>query len=106
MLRAVGDDRGLRRSLEWYLAAASLRCQASSIAGVTAKISGQRLRGRKARQRREPQSVSRVVPDPADMTAEYRVLVREHQQFGSVRRSQRNSRKATLRTWDVSNIRS
>ena len=41
----VGGRPGLRRLLVSYLAAASLRCQASSVAGVTGKISVQRLRG-------------------------------------------------------------
>ena len=36
---------GLRRLLVSYLLAASLRCQASRVAGVTAKTSVQRLRG-------------------------------------------------------------
>ncbi len=40
------DDRGLRCLLVSYFFAASLQCQASSVAGVTGKISGQRLRGR------------------------------------------------------------
>ena len=41
----VGGRPGLRRLLVSYLLAASLRCQASSVAGVTGKISAQRLRG-------------------------------------------------------------
>ena len=46
MLAAVGGRPGLRRLLVAYFFAASLRCQASSVAGVTGKISVQRLRGR------------------------------------------------------------
>ena len=42
----VGGRPGLRRLLVSYLFPASLRCQASSVAGVTGKISAQRLRGR------------------------------------------------------------
>ena len=42
----VGGRPGLRRLLVSYFLAASLRCQASSVAGVTGKISVQRLRGR------------------------------------------------------------
>jgi hypothetical protein len=42
----VGGRPGLRRLLVSYLLAASLRCQARSVAGVTGKISVQRLRGR------------------------------------------------------------
>ncbi len=45
MLRAVGGRPGLRRLLVSYLPAASLRCQASSVAGVTGKTSLQHPRG-------------------------------------------------------------
>jgi hypothetical protein len=41
----VGGRPGLRRLLASYFFAASLRCQARSVAGVTAKISAQWLRG-------------------------------------------------------------
>ena len=41
----VGGRPGLRLLLVSYLLAASLRCQASSVAGVTGKISVQRRRG-------------------------------------------------------------
>ena len=33
-------------------------------------------------QRREPQPVTRLVADPADLAAQYRVLVPEYQEFG------------------------
>ena len=42
----VGSRPGLRGLLVSYLLAASLRCQASSVAGVTGKTQAQRLRGR------------------------------------------------------------
>ena len=45
MLGIVGGRPGLRRLLVSYFFAASLRCQASSVAGVTGKTSAQRLRG-------------------------------------------------------------
>ena len=45
MLGTAGGRPGLRRLLVSYLLAASLRCQASSVAGATAKTSVQRLRG-------------------------------------------------------------
>ena len=45
MRGTVGGRPGLRRPLVSYLLAASLRCQASSVAGVTGKTSAQRLRG-------------------------------------------------------------
>jgi hypothetical protein len=40
MLGTVGGRPGLRRLLVSYLLAASLRCQVSSVAGVTGKIPG------------------------------------------------------------------
>jgi hypothetical protein len=45
MPRTVGGRPGLRRSLVSCFFAAGLRCQASSVAGVTEKTSTQRLRG-------------------------------------------------------------
>jgi hypothetical protein len=45
MLGLAGGRPGLRRLLVSYFLAASLRCQASNVAGVTGKTSGQRLRG-------------------------------------------------------------
>jgi hypothetical protein len=41
----VGGRPGLRRLLVSYFSAASLRCQASSVSGVTGKTPAQRLRG-------------------------------------------------------------
>jgi hypothetical protein len=41
----VGGRPGLRRLLVSYFFATSLRCQASTVAGVTGKTSVQRLRG-------------------------------------------------------------
>ena len=66
---AVGGRPGLRRLLMSYFFAASLRCQASSVAGVTGKTPVQRLRGRSLRQRGEPHPVGRLVPHPADAPA-------------------------------------
>jgi hypothetical protein len=45
VLRCAGGRPGLRRLLVSYFLAVSLRCQASSVAGVTGKTSLQRLRG-------------------------------------------------------------
>ena len=75
----VGGRPGLRRLLVSYFPAASLRCQASSVSGVTGKTSA------KPRQRSEPGPVSRLVPHPADVPSQYRVLVPEHEQFGIFR---------------------
>jgi hypothetical protein len=45
MLRIVGDRPGRRRLLVTYFLAASLRCQASSVAGVTGKTSASAAAG-------------------------------------------------------------
>jgi hypothetical protein len=45
MLRTVAGRPGWRRLLVSYLLAASLRCQASSVVGVTGKTPVQRRRG-------------------------------------------------------------
>jgi hypothetical protein len=45
MLAIVGGRPGRRRLLVSYFLEASLRCQASNVAGVTGKISAQRRRG-------------------------------------------------------------
>ena len=45
MLRTVGGRPGRRRALVSYFRAASLRCQASSVAGVTGKIPAHCHRG-------------------------------------------------------------
>jgi hypothetical protein len=45
MVGTVGGRPGLRRLLVSYLLAASLRCQASRVAGVTGKMPAQCLRG-------------------------------------------------------------
>ena len=76
---------GLRRLLVSYFPAASLRCQASSVAGVTGKTSAHCLRGTKPRQRGEPGPVSRLIPHPAGVPPQYRVLMPEHQQLSILR---------------------
>lgn len=79
MLRTVGVRPGLR-PLVSYFRAASLRCQASSVAGVTGKTSAQRRRD-EPRERGEPGPIRGVVPYPAGVSAQQRVLVPEHQQL-------------------------
>ncbi len=81
----VGGRPGLRRLLVSYFFAASLRCQASSVAGVTGKTSAQCLRGASPRQRGKPGSVGRLVPHPADVPPQYRVLMPEHEQLSILR---------------------
>jgi hypothetical protein len=81
----VGGRPGLRRLFVSYFLAASLRCQASSVPGVTGKTSGQRLRGTSRAQRGPPGPASRLVPHPAGVPPQYRVLVPEHQQLSILR---------------------
>ena len=84
MLRAVGGRPGLRRLLVSYLAAASLRCQASSVAGVTGKISVQRLRGRsRADAANHTRSAGSYRIRPACRRSN-RVLVPEYQQLSGL----------------------
>ena len=80
MLRTTGGRPGLRRLLVSYFLAASLRCQASSVAGVTGKTPAQRS-GYQPRQRGEPDPVGGLVPYPAGVPTQHRVLVPEHQQL-------------------------
>jgi hypothetical protein len=80
----VGGRPGLRRLLVSYFPAASLRCQASSVSGFTGKTRPAPAR-HKPRQRGEPGPVSRLVPHPAGVPSQYRVLVPEHEQLGILR---------------------
>jgi hypothetical protein len=61
----VGGRPGLRRLLVSYFFAASLRCQASSVAGITEKTSAPAPARYKPRQRGEPGPVGRLIPHPA-----------------------------------------
>jgi hypothetical protein len=76
MLQIVGGRPGRRRLPVSYFLAASLRCQASSVAGVTGKTSAQRRRGMNqvsaAKQARS-----------AGVPAQHRVLVPEHSNSAS-----------------------
>ena len=78
----VGRRPGLRRLLGSYFFAASLRCQARSVAGVTGKTSAQRLRGMNRASPASQNPVGRLVTYPAGVAAQHRVLVPEYQQFG------------------------
>jgi hypothetical protein len=80
----VAGRPGLRRLLVSYLFAASLRCQASSVAGVTGKMPVQCLRG-KSRASGEPHPVGRLVPHPAGIAAQHRVLVPQDEQLSILR---------------------
>jgi hypothetical protein len=81
----VGGRPGLRRLLVSYFFAASLRCQASRVAGVTGKASAQRLRGTSRASAANQAPVGRLVPHPAGMPPQYRSLMPEHQQFSILR---------------------
>ncbi len=81
----VGGRPGVRRLLVSYLPAASLRCQASSVAGVIGKMPAQRLRGMSRASAASHRPVSRPVPDPAGVAAQHRVLMAEHEQLSILR---------------------
>ncbi len=81
----AGGRPGLRRPLVSYCFPASLRCQASSVAGVIGKDFGPAAAGEEPCQRSEPHPVGRLVPYPAGVAAQHRVLVPEHQQFSILR---------------------
>ena len=82
MLRTVAGRPARRRVQVSYFLAASLRCQASSVAGVT----GEDLRPAPPRdepgKHGEPDPVGRFVPHPPGVAAQHRVLVPEYQQLG------------------------
>ena len=80
----VGGRPGLRRLLVSYFLAASLRFQASSVAGVTGKTSAQRLRGT-SRASAASQARSAGILHPAGVPPQDRVLVPEHQQLSVLR---------------------
>jgi hypothetical protein len=82
---AAGGRPGLRRPLVSYFLPASLRCQASSVAGVIGKIPVQRLRGRSRASAANHIRSAGSLPYPADVAAQHRVLVPEHQQFSVIR---------------------
>ena len=85
MLGTVGGRPGFRRPLVSYFFAASLRCQASSVADVTGKMPAQHPRGEEPCQRGEPHPVGRLVSHPADVAAQHGVLVPEYQQLSILR---------------------
>ena len=85
MLRTVGGRPGARCLLVSYFFAASLRCQASNVAGVAGKTCGPARAGYQPGQRGEPHPVGRLVTHPADVAAQHRVLVPEFQQLSILR---------------------
>ena len=85
MLRIVGGRPGRRRLLVSYFLAASLRCQARIVAGVTGKTSAQRRRGMNCVRPANQGPVSWLVPHPADIAAQHRVLVPEDEQLSILR---------------------
>jgi hypothetical protein len=85
MLRTVTGRPGGRRLLVSYLLAASLRCQASSVAGVTGKTPAQRRRGmNRVSAVNHARSAGSYRTRPG-VPAQHRVLVPEHQQLGVLR---------------------
>src|ERR1035438_5345119 len=85
MLRTVGGRPGRRRLLVSYFLAASLRCQASSVPGVTGEDPGPAPPRDEPGKRSEPGPVGWVIAHPASVPAQHRVLVPEHQQLGVLR---------------------
>ena len=92
-LAHVGDRAGLemirtrpgaRRLLVSYLFAASLRCPASNVAGVTGKRRSSAY-GVSAGPARRTTPGRPLVTHPAEMTAQHRVLVPECQQLSVLR---------------------
>ena len=81
MLRVVGGRPGVRRLVVSYLLAASLRCQARRVAGVTGKTSAQHRRGMNRASAANQAPVARLVPHPVGMPSQHRVLVPEDQQL-------------------------
>ena len=102
MLWAAGGRPGLRCLLVPYLAAASLRGQASSVAGVTGKISVRRLRGRS---RARAANHNRSAGAGRTWLTGRRSTVfscRSTSSSAVFARSPRNNSAATPRTWHVS----
>ena len=81
----VGGRPGVRRLPVSYLPPASLRCQASSVAGVIGKIQAQRLRGMSRASAASHSRSAGPVQDPAGVAAQHSVLVAEHEQFSILR---------------------
>jgi hypothetical protein len=84
MPRLAGGRPGMRRLLVSYFPAASLRCQASNVAGVTGRRRPAPARHR-PRRHSEPDPVSWLVPHPAGVPPKYRVLMPEHRQLSIFR---------------------
>ena len=85
MLRTAGGRPGLRRVLVPYFRAASLRCQAGSVAGVTGKIPAQRRRGTKCVSAvTQARSAGSYRTRPA-CPAQHHVFVPQHQQLSVLR---------------------
>jgi hypothetical protein len=75
----------LRRLLVSYFLAASLRCQASRVAGVTGKIPAQRRRGMNHVSAVNQARSAGSYRTPAGLAAQHRVLVAEHQDLSVLR---------------------
>jgi hypothetical protein len=84
MLRTVGGRPGLRRLLVSYILAASFRCQQQR-RGRHREDFGPATAGYEPGQRGELHSVDRLIPYPAGVAAQHRVLVPGHQQFSVLR---------------------
>jgi hypothetical protein len=76
---------GLRRVLVSNFPAVSPRCQAGSVGGVTGEDLGPAPARHEPRRRGEPGPVGRLIPCPADVPSQYRVLMPGYQQPGVLR---------------------
>jgi hypothetical protein len=85
-----------------YFFAASLRCQASSVAGVTGKTSAQRLRGTSRAKAVNQARSAWLVPYPAGVPPQDRVLMPEYQQLSVLRQVAAEHRMARPSTRHVS----
>jgi hypothetical protein len=95
----VSSRPDLLRLLMSYLFPASLRCQASSVAGVTANNPGPGPARYKPCQTGEPHPVGGFVTHPVGVAAKHRVLAGAPSNSASLARSQRNTRTARLSIW-------
>ena len=83
----AGERPDLRRLLVSYFPAVSLRCQASSVAGVTGEDLGPAPARYEPRQRGEPGPADRLVSHPASVPPQDSVLMPENEQLGILRQA-------------------
>ena len=85
MLWTVGGRPGLRRVLVSYFRATSLRCQTSTVAGVTGKTPAHRRRGTNSASAASQARSAGSYRTPTGVPPQHCVLVPKHQQLGVFR---------------------